>query len=1193
MVDRQQAAGTLLDDAQIRVLERIAAGAKLGEILEAIVTLVEAQGSGALCSILLLDDRTLRHGAAPSLPVEYARAIDGREIGPEEGSCGAAAFHGKRVVVADILSHPNWTRYRELASPHGLRACWSTPIFSPEREVLGTFAIYHREPREPSRPELAWVDVATHVAAIAIMRDRASTAQRKAEARGRQLARLYAVSSAVNEALLRVREPQALFESACRIAVEHGLAALAWIGFYDEEADLIRAAASFGQEAAEYVDSIKLRLRDATTRRGPAAKALETRAPAVSNDLATDPEFYWRSEALRRGLRSCAVFPLFIDGHPRGVFAIYGASVDFFHDEEVSVLGILAGNIAFAVESARAAEQLREREERLRFIHAINETIRTATDSGVLLRDVLAALGGRIHASRVGYAEIAEDGDRCFISSDWVDGSASIVGEHRLSSFGPKVLAGLRGAGKAAVVRNVVEECGPEEQSAFAALDIGAFFCCALIRAGVPRAMMYVHDRAPRDWTSSEVAVAQEVVERLWTAIEQRTVEAKLRHNEAELRVAGQAAKVGGWSLEVRNGEVSWSEQLYTMHEMALGTPPTAARALASCAPEFLDTAKRVTEACIRDGTPFDTEIQIVTATGKRLWVRAIGRPERNASGNVVRVRGALQDIDDRRRLEDQLRQSQKMDAIGQLAGGVAHDFNNVLSVILSYASFIIDGLPPGDATRDDVEQIRVAGMRATELTRQLLTFSRQQALAPRLLDLNAVLAGFEKMLRRLVGAHVSVTVILGEGLGRVFLDTSQLEQVIMNLAVNARDAMLGGGTLTVETSSATLDANYAAEHHGVTPGDYVMIAVSDTGHGMDASTRARIFEPFFTTKPKGKGTGIGLATVYGIVAQSGGHIWVYSKPGSGTTFRVYFPLRSAAPGTAPSMIPRRPPARRGTETILVVEDDEQVRVAVRSVLYRAGYNVLEANNGADALIVSEQYTGRVHLLLTDVVMPRLSGPELARRLGRARPEMRVLFMSGYERETLAPHGVAEGEPQVLSKPILPDVLLATIGEMLDASPTSRPRPDLVARSTRPAATRGERILHVDDEEALVLLTGRLLKGLGYRVSGFTDPHEALRAFEAQPNEFDAVITDITMHAMSGFDLVREIRRTRADVPVVVMSGYFRADDLRDAETLGLGALLVKPDSIDELGRILHEEIQRHSKSRPPAEANELGPRVS
>ena len=1185
MVERQRTAGTLLDDAQIRVLERLATGAELGEILDAIVELVEEQGSGALCSILLLDHGRLRHGAAPSLPVEYARAIDGREIGPDEGSCGAAAFHGKRVVATDILSHPNWTRYRDLAAAHGLRACWSSPIFSAQREVLGTFAIYHHEPREPSPEELAWVDVATHVVAIAIAHDRASTAQRKAEARVKQLARLYAVSSGVNEALLRVRDPQTLYESACRIAVERGLAALAWIGFYDDEADLISATASFGQEAPEYVRAIKLRLRDPTARRGPAAKALGARAPAVSNDLATDPEFHWREEAHRRGLRSCAVFPLFIEGHPPGVFAIYGASVDFFHDEEVSVLSILAGNIAFAVESARAAEESREREERLRFTHAINETIRAATDSGVLLRDILAALGGRLHASRVGYAEIAEDGDRCLISEDWVDGCASIVGEHRLSSFGPKVIAALQGAGTAAVVRNVVEECGPEEQGAFAALEIGAFFCCALIRAGVPRAVMYIHARAPRDWTSSEVAVAQEVVERLWMAIEQRVAEAKLRHSEAELRIAGQAAKVGGWSAELPDRKVSWSEQLYTMHEMPLGTPPTAAGALVSCAPEFLDTAKRLTEACIRDGTPFDTEIQIVTATGKRLWVRAIGRPERDASGKVLRIRGALQDVDDRRRLEDQLRQSQKMDAIGLMAGGVAHDFNNVLSVILSYASFIIDALPPGDATRDDVEQIRLAGERATELTRQLLTFSRQQPLAPRELDLNGVLAGFEKMLRRLLGAQVSLTVIHGDGLGRVFLDASQVEQVIMNLAVNARDAMPGGGTLTIETSSATLDASYAADHHGVTPGDYVLIAVTDTGHGMDAATRARIFEPFFTTKPKGKGTGIGLATVYGIVIQSGGHIWVYSKPGSGTTFRAYFPRCTASSGAAPSVSPRRPPARRGTETVLVVEDDEQVRIAIRSALHRAGYNVLEANNGADALIVSEQHSGRVHLLLTDVVMPRLSGPELARRLNGARPEMRVLYMSGYTRETLGPHGLPEKGPPVLSKPISPDLLLSTVGEMLDASPASRPRPDLDARSVRPAATRGERILHIDDEEALVLLTGRFLKSLGYRVTGFTDPHEALRAFEARPNDFDAVITDITMDTMSGFDLVREVRRRRADMPIVVMSGYFRADDLREAEALGLGALLVKPDTVDELGQVLHEEIQRHSKSHPPTEA--------
>jgi signal transduction histidine kinase/CheY-like chemotaxis protein len=992
----------LLDRAQLRVLERMATGADLGEILDAIVRLVEEQGSGALCSILVLDEGRLRHGAAPSLPEEYVRAVDDREIGPDEGSCGAAAFHRTRVIVEDIDTHPSWTRYRAIALAHGLRACWSTPIFSPQREVLGTFAIYHRAPRAPTPGELAWVDVATHVAAIAIARDRATAAQRK------------------------------------------------------------------------------------------------------------------------------------------------------------------------------TANELHEREDRLRFIDSINETIRTATDSRALLREVLALLGARLHASRVGYAEIDDDGDRCFISDDWSNGCASIVGEHRLSSFGPKVIAALRGGGKAAVVRDVVGECGPEEQGAFAALQIGAFFCCALIREGVPRAMMYVHDRAARDWQPGDVAVAQEVVERLWTAIEQRSAEAKLRHNEAQLRLAGQAAKVGGWSLELPDRKVSWSEQLYAMHELPRGTPPTVAHALESCAPEYLDAATRAIAACIRDGTPFDTELQIVTATGKRLWVRAIGSPERDASGKIVRIRGALQDVDDRHRLAEQLRQSQKMDAIGQLAGGVAHDFNNLLSVILSYAAFIMDGLPPGDAVRSDVEEIQRAGLRATELTRQLTTFSRQQPLAPRLLDLNEVLAGFTSILRRLVGEHVSLSVVPGDGLGRVLLDPGQVEQVIMNLVVNARDAMPGGGTLTIETSRAPLDAAYAADR-GVAPGDYGVIAVTDTGHGMDAATRERIFEPFFTTKPRGKGTGIGLATVYGIVTQSGGHIRVDSQPGVGTTFRVYFPCRSAEPVAAASVAPPPPVARRGSETVLLVEDDEQVRAAVRSVIRRAGYKVLDAANGADALIVSEQHGGRVHLLLTDVVMPRISGPELARRLGGTRPDMRVLYMSGYSREDLAQHGVREDEAQVLSKPIAPDVLLSAIGDRLDASPASRRPPDLDTRPPRPAANRGERILHVDDEEALVLLTGRFLRKLGYRVTGFTDPHEALRAFAAQPNDFDAVITDIMMPSMSGFDLVREVRQRRPDVPIVVTSGYFRAEDLREAQELELRGLLVKPDTVDELGQVLHAELQRRA----------------
>jgi len=401
-----------------------------------------------------------------------------------------------------------------------------------------------------------------------------------------------------------------------------------------------------------------------------------------------------------------------------------------------------------------------------------------------------------------------------------------------------------------------------------------------------------------------------------------------------------------------------------------------------------------------------------------------------------------IRDISERVALEQKLRHSQKMEAVGQLAGGIAHDFNNLLTTIISYSDLLLSALDERDPRRADVEEIHRAGDRAAGLTRQLLAYSRRQVLQPKVLDLNAVVNGAEKLVRRLIGEDIRVVTRLSPTLGPVRADPGQIEQVILNLAVNARDAMPEGGTLTLATQDRTLDpttVTFTAEHSMLGPEPYVELTVTDTGVGMDAVTRARVFEPFFTTKDVGKGTGLGLSTVYGIVKQSGGYIWVESAPGRGASFHVALPRVAVGPaGPDPATLPT-PRAGSGSETILIAEDEPGVRAAARTILKRLGYRVLDAENGDAALRVASKHPAPIDLLLTDVVMPGMNGRTLADQLSRLRPGLCVLYMSGYPNHAIVQQGVLEPGLAFVAKPFTPRALGEKVRETLDRPPTTAP----------------------------------------------------------------------------------------------------------------------------------------------------------
>lgn len=809
-----------LQVGQNQVLKLIAQGEPLPKVLDTLLRIVEEQSPGMLASILLLDPDGVhvRHGAAPSLPQGYTKAINGESIGPCAGSCGTAAYRGEAVIVEDIGSSPLWADYRNLALQYGLHACWSTPIFDEQHRVLGTFALYFRTPGPPDHRHLKQIAMVTDTASIAIVKH-------------------------------REREALAAADERLRLAVAAGK-----VGIWER-------------------------------------------------DIRTD-RLIWSS-------RLKAIL-----GH---------ASED--------------DNLTFE-----------------KFLGSVHPDDRAG---------VIAATERAISQQADYHAEFRVV---------WPDGSVhwiEAMGKAEYDADGRPVR--MRGVG----------------------LDV----------------------------------------------TEHRQIEEDLRVRETQLADAQRTANFGSYEWLPATDTVHWSEELFRIFGLEPEKfRPTVGGYLDRIHPEDRESTRKRVEQSMQDGSPFEGEERIIRPDGSIRLLLSQGRWLFDESQQARKLVGTCQDITARKeaersrlRLEEDLRQIHKMESIGRLAGGIAHDFNNLLTVIFGHVALYEQELPPNSPVHRHIQEIAQAAQRAATLTRHLLAFSRRQVIQPTILDLNAVVTNLNKMMMRVMGEHISLRIIPGESLGRIRADLGQIDQILMNLLVNAVDSMPKGGEISIETANIELDETYAKSHPSVSPGRYVMLSVTDTGCGMDSETLAQIFEPFFTTKPQGKGTGLGLAMVYGAVEQNHGHITASSQPAKGTTFRIYFPCLDQAADAIPKYTEHA--HRRGSETILLVEDDQGLRELTTALLADHGYNVLTACNGSSALALARDYPGSIHLLLTDVVMPEMSGPDLAAQLKTHRSEMSVLFMSGYAGKLLSHHGVFEAETALLTKPFTRQALLSRVGALLQRLP--------------------------------------------------------------------------------------------------------------------------------------------------------------
>jgi PAS domain S-box-containing protein len=968
---------------QNRVLQLIATGAPLPEALDALLRLVESLAPSMLTSILLLDTERgcLRHGAAPRLSADFQRFIDGNAIGPNTGSCGTAAFLGERVIATDIETDTRWVDYRAAAAQENLRACWSTPIFGANRAVLGTFAIYYREPKAPEAYHLQIVDMVTQTAALAIEQAHAAESLRRSEAD------------------LRAAQERAQLGS--------------W------EIDLRTQRRSWSPQMYRLFD------RDA---------ALSAPTPDEFLEL-VHPDDRAQIVSVRAGLTE-PIQPMrfeFRSNPERGPVRYYSAIAEHVRDSD--------GQFRRVVGTVMDITERYQTEALLRLEHTVARCLTEIDDSVEALEQVIRAVceAGGWECGR--YWRVDESAGVLRFAAGWsTPGEQTeqfIARSHDLVFRPGEGLAGVVWqSGVPEWVPDVERDARVKATALSRASGMHGALVFPIIAEGKTLGVFSISSRQVREPDDRLLEAMRVIGSQIGQFVQrrdaQRAVKEWKERYEAIILASGHVL----YDWETRTNDVTYAGNLkstlgYTTAEMAGGLPRWMELVHPEDAPRFNADLER---ARTSDGR-FHHEYRIRHKDGRYIVVGNDGYPIFDRAGSIVRVVGFVRDITERKqaeaerlRLEAELRQSQKMQALGTLAGGIAHDFNNILMAIAGNAKLALADLGPDHPAAASIAEIDKSSARAANLVRQILAFSRQEEAVRGPVQLATVVADALALLRATLPATIEVQTRFAENFPPVLADETQIQQIIMNLGANAAYAMKErGGVLEVVLDAVTVGAAFACARADLGAGRYVRLSVSDTGCGMDQATVERVFEPFFTTKPRGEGVGLGLAVVHGIMQAHDGTITVESAPARGTKFELHFPALYAT-------------------------------------------------------------------------------------------------------------AIAQSQPAV---------------------------PQQFARD------RTEHILYVDDEEALVYLAERTLKRLGYRVSGYTDPQRALQAFDAHPDDFDAVVTDLSMPGLPGPELVRELLRIRPAVPVVMMSGYVRPEEVEVVKALGVREVILKPNTVEELGKTL------------------------